>query len=140
MWWLYFDFIARRPTRPSFSIALVWVYLHIAAMASIVIVGAAIAAGIAGDETLPAVVQVFLFAGLGATLISFGLLELTLDRTDDEPTHPRLSPGLKFLVGVILIAIAVAQPTLNTIVAFSIAIAALAIQAAYGAVVYFKRG
>lgn len=139
IWWVYFDFIARRPTRPSFSIALLWVYLHIAAMASIVIVGAAIAAGIAGDETLPAPVLAFLFAGLGGTLITFGLLEMTLDRNENEPTHPRVSPGLKFIAGGLLIVVSLAQPTLTTTAAFCTAIAALAVQAAYGATVYYRK-
>ncbi|MBK4348973.1 low temperature requirement protein A [Lacisediminihabitans changchengi] len=141
LWWLYFDFIARRPTRPVFTVALLWVYLHIAAMASIVVVGAGIAAGIAGDETLPlpGPVSAFLFGGLGAALIAFGLLELTLDRNDNEPTHPRLSPALKFVVGAGLVAVAVAQPAMSTTAAFVIAIAALAVQASYGAIVYYRQ-
>jgi len=141
IWWVYFDFIARRPTRPEFTIALLWVYPHISAMASIVVVGAGVAEAIPASHAtaVPGGVLAFVFGGLGATLISFGLLELTLDRSDSEPTHLRLSPGLKFAAGLVLVALAVAHPGIPVSVAFAVALVALAIQAAYGATVYFRR-
>ncbi len=141
IWWVYFDFIARRPTRPNFTIALLWVYLHILAMASIVVVGAAVADAIAASNAnaLAGSVLAFLFAGLGATIISFGLLELTLDRSESEPTHPRVSPALKFAVGAALVVVAVAGPIMPVSVAFALALLALGIQAGYGAAVYFRR-
>lgn len=139
MWWLYYDFIARRPTKPSFSAALIWVYLHIAAMAAIVLVGVGVAGGIAEVPEVSGLFVTLLFAGLGAMLISFGLLEFTLDRAADEPTHPRLSPALKFVFGLPLVVAGVAQPTLPTAAAFGICLVVLAVQASYGAIVYFRR-
>jgi hypothetical protein len=40
-------------------------------------------------------------AGAGATtLIFIGLIELTLRRREDEPTHPWVSPALKIAAGL----------------------------------------
>jgi low temperature requirement protein LtrA len=141
MWWLYYDFIARRPTKPSFSTALLWVYFHIVAMASIVVVGVSVAAAIEADEhaAIPATILTFLFVAVGVMLVSFGLIEVTLDRAADEPTHPRLSPGLKWGFGLSLVAIGVAQPTLSTVVALGSCLAVLAVHAMYGAIVYYRR-
>jgi low temperature requirement protein LtrA len=139
MWWLYYDFVARRPTKPSFSAALIWVYLHIVAMAAIVLVGVGIAGAIAETPTISGMFSTLLFAGLGAMLISFGLLEFTLDRDDDEPTSPRLSPGLKFGFGLPLVVVGVLQPAMPTALAFGVCLAVLAVQAGYGALVYYRR-
>jgi low temperature requirement protein LtrA len=140
MWWLYYDFIARRPTRPSFSSALLWVYLHIIAMASIVVVGAAIADAIADHdpESISGTVLAFLFGGLGVMLIAFGALELTLDRAKDEPTHPRLSPALKLSCAIPLLVLAVVPVSLPTALAFALSLIALAVQAVYGAIAYYR--
>lgn len=141
MWWLYYDFIARRPTKPIFATALLWVYLHIVAMAAIVVVGVAIGAAIAVTDApnTPPTVLGFLFVALGVMLLSFGCLELTLDRAADEPTHPQLSPGLKMAAGIPLIVAGLLRPDVPTGLAFGLALLAMAIQAAYGASVYYRR-
>jgi hypothetical protein len=106
-----------------------------------VVVGVSVAAAIEADEhaAIPATILTFLFVAVGVMLVSFGLIEVTLDRAADEPTHPRLSPGLKWGFGLSLVAVGVAQPTLSTVVALGVCLAVLAAHAVYGAFVYYRR-
>jgi low temperature requirement protein LtrA len=139
LWWVYFDFIARRPTRPSFTAALVWVYLHIAMLTGVVVVGVAVGETVTATagEPLPTYDRVLLLAGLGFTLVVVCLLELTLDRAADEPTHPVISPTIKAVTGVAL-ALSALLP-LDALAALLACVLALAISAAYGARVYYRR-
>jgi low temperature requirement protein LtrA len=141
MWWLYFDFIARRPTRPSFSAALTWVYLHIVSLTGIVVVGVAVAQALeeTPDEFIAPDVRALLLYGLAFTLVAFALLELTLDRSPDEPTGPVISPALKVVAGLGVAIVAFVGPLMTTEESFALCVVALAIPAAYGAVVYFRK-
>jgi low temperature requirement protein LtrA len=135
MWWVYFDFIARRPSKPSFPVTLTWVYLHLAMLIGIVAVGAALSEALAPRALTPDV-RILLLVGLGYTLVTIALLELTLDRAKDEPTHAVLSPAMKAGTGILICLLATIP--LTTLEAFGIAIVALGIQAAYGAVAYYR--
>ncbi|WP_394770438.1 low temperature requirement protein A [Lacisediminihabitans sp.] len=139
LWWVYFDFIARRPTRPSFNAALVWVYLHIAMLTGVVVVGVAVGEVLTATpgEPLPGYDRALLFVGLGLTLVVICLLELTLDRAADEPTHAVISPTIKAVTGVAL-ALAALIP-LDPLTALLVCVLALAVSASYGARVYYRR-
>ncbi|MEP6479263.1 MAG: low temperature requirement protein A [Rhodoglobus sp.] len=141
LWWIYFDFIARRPTRPFFYAALTWVYLHILSLAGIIVVGVAIAEALIVPDaaTLDPPVQALLLYGLGFTVVAVALLETTLDRGVDEPAHPLVSPLLKAAVGAAVCVVALVAPPLTPMLAIVLCTIALAIPAAYGAVVYFRR-
>lgn len=137
LWWVYFDFVARRATRPDFVIALVWVYLHIAMLIGIVLAGVAISGALlAEDDAEP---TRLLLLAIGATLLVIALLELTLDRAADEPTGAILSPALKAAVGGAVLLLAPFSDHLPTTAALVAGVVALAIPAAYGARVYYRR-
>jgi low temperature requirement protein LtrA len=141
MWWVYFDFIARRPPKPRFTLNLVWVYLHILTVSSMVIVGVGTSAAIAegGRGSLSNGVQRGLLLSVAATLIILALLETTLDRSADEPTHPFVSPGLKISVGIGLILLVLVQMSMTATEALAIALGSFAGPATYGAIVWFSR-
>ncbi len=141
MWWVYYDFVARRPVRQRFYIALGWVYLHMVMLIGIVLVGVGIAHGLpsAGASTMDPFARTLLLGGLGVMLLAVAAIETTLARASDEPTHPVLSPVLKAGVAVALFAIALVGPAIPTAAAFLIAIVALAVPAAYGAVVWYGK-
>ncbi|HEY5319307.1 MAG TPA: low temperature requirement protein A [Galbitalea sp.] len=141
MWWVYFDFVARRPSRQGIGQILIWIYLHLAMLAGIVIVGVALfeAVALRPVPTLPRSIQSLLFVGLGFTLVIIALIETTLDRAADEPTHSIISPVMKAATGVALAVLAAIGVPLPTTVAFGISVVALGIQAAYGARVYYRR-
>lgn len=140
MWWVYYDFIARRPPRPTVTFALLWTYLHYFVFVSVVIVGVAVEAAMMRDGTgaLPPVVQTILLLGMAATLVSISATELTLDRESDEPTHPVASPAVKLLTGLLLGLLALV-PDIPITVVLAACLLGLAIPAAYGARVWYWR-
>jgi len=96
---VYFDFVGRRPFKPSPVPMYAWVYLHFALYAIIVIAGLAMSEIVAGHA------QAFIaeLAGLAiaAFLVVIGCFETVLARKPDEPTHPVASPLLKVAVAPI---------------------------------------
>jgi low temperature requirement protein LtrA len=141
MWWVYFDYIARRPTRPRFGIALIWIYLHLCVLISIVVAGVGIghALSVVDAGALPAAVRSQLFFGLGGMLLIVTTLELMLDRDEDEPTNPVVSPIVTSAAGVALIGFGAFAAGIDSVWAFVVCIAALALPASYGARVYYRR-
>lgn len=104
LWWIYFDFVARRPPRPVFLAALLWVYLHMLTMTAITMIGVGVAVGIT-DTTAGGLADHTRYLLVGAVvlgLLGVAALQLTLARAPDEPTHARFSPALKVAVGLII--------------------------------------
>ena len=139
MWWVYYDFIARRPFRPSFPVSLTWVYLHFFVFIGVVAVGVAVE--VAMTETsggmLSRPAQTVLLLGMSGTLAAIGAVELTLAREADEPTHPVISPVLKFGLAILLVPV-VFVPALPVIVGLGVALFALIVPASYGALVWYR--
>ncbi len=140
MWWVYYDFVARRPVRQQFYVVLGWVYLHMVMLIGIVLVGVGIAHGLATADAprVDPFAARLLFSGLGLMLLAVAAIETTLARADDEPTHPVFSPVLKAAVAVVLFVLALLDPPILTAVALVIAIAALGVPATYGAIVWYR--
>ncbi len=138
MWWVYFDYIARRPTRSALSAAFVWIYLHLAMLTAVVIVGVGMSQALLVHGTLTFRIRVFLFFGLAAVIFLVTLLELTLDRAPDEPTDRVVSPIVTGSAGSLLVLVGVFVSALTTIEAFIVCIVALALPAGYGARVWYR--
>jgi len=140
IWWIYFDFVARRSPKPVITAALGWVYLHLAAVTAITMTGVGIsvviaegAEGSSGDAG-----RILLVASVVLGLTAVALLETTLARGDDEPTHPRLSPGLKLVAAAVAAAAFIDlgwSPLSLLIVILAIAV----VPCAYGAHAWFTQ-
>ncbi|TDW24294.1 low temperature requirement protein A [Kribbella kalugense] len=137
LWWVYFDFIARRPPRPRFGAALGWVYLHLVVLVAITATGAAISLSIGESAGVRAMAgHVLLGSAVAVALVGLALLELTLDRGPDEPTHARLSPSLKVLCGAVA-ALTSLVPGWPTTALLVVLLVLLVVPALYGVVVWY---
>ncbi len=138
LWWVYFDYIARRQTRPGVWWTLTWGYLHMP-------LHMAITAGAAGvlnvlrleSAAVPENVRWLVAGALAAALALIGLIELTLRREPDEPTDLPVSTGLKFagaggVLGLGLFGGGLGAPALLISL-----LLLTALQMAYGAYVWF---
>jgi low temperature requirement protein LtrA len=138
LWWVYFDFISRRPTSQVLMVVQAWIYLHLVMLIGIVVLGVglseALAASVVGP--MPTEAREFLLVGLGVVLVAIGTTETTLEREPLEPTNSVLSPAMKIGTGILISVLSLIP--LNAFVAFAIAIVALGIQAAYGAWGYYR--
>ena len=140
LWWVYFDFVARRPFRHTRYAMFFWPNLHLPLTAAIAATGAAILVGVSSAApALPADVRLLLTGSVGAALLCVGLVELTLARRDDEPTHPVLSPLLKIAGGGAMIAFGLAATALDAAAVFLFLLAMLGLQVAYGVLVWYRQ-
>jgi low temperature requirement protein LtrA len=134
MWWIYFDFVGRRPFIPRPLPMYVWVYLHFVLYAVIVIAGLALAAIVSGHA--PAFISELAGIALGAFLVDVAILEWVLVRKPDEPTHPIASPGLKLALAPVA---ATSGLYADDAALLAIIFATLVVQMIYGLWVWFTQ-
>ncbi len=140
LWWVYFDFIARRPPKPSAQWAIPWSYLHMPLAISITAAGAASLNIIAEQNYLISVNVSWLMAGsVSIALLSMALLEKCLKRLTHEPTHPQLSPLLKLSGGIAAICCGILGSSLGAIPLQILLVSIIGIQAIYGVYVWFSQ-
>jgi low temperature requirement protein LtrA len=139
MWWIYFDFVARRPPKHGIAWIYAWNYLHMPLVMAVTATGAGILNTIANEQsTLSDPVRMLISISVGCSLIAIALLENTLRREADEPTHPRLSPGLKLVAAFGAIGLGLWGSGLGAIALLSLLFGLLAVQMIYGLLVWFN--
>ena len=109
-------------------------------MVAVTAIGAGITNVIAADGVLSGEVQRLIGGFIGAALITLALLEQTLVRTPNEPTHPTLSPLLKVVAGSLAFAVGFALPGLNPALFLLLLVALLLVNMIYGLWVWFAQG
>jgi len=134
MWWVYFDFVGRRPFRPSPLPMYIWVYLHFLLYAVIVIAGIAMSEIVNGQRH--AFIAELAGLAIGAFLVIVGIFETVLARKPDEPTHPVKSPLLKIACAPIA---GVAGYVASGAAQLSLMFAPLVVQMLYGLFVWFTQ-
>ena len=138
IWWIYFDFIGRRPPKPGTGWVFIWGYSHMPLVISIAATGAGILNVIADEDGSLSYAVGLLIAGSIATSLSvMGILELCLRRDPQEPTHPRLSPGLKFAGAGVASLFGLLSNGMNVIVLELLLLGVLLVQMGYGLSVWF---
>ncbi len=140
IWWVYFDFIARRLPRPNVWVAFAWSYLHLPLVMGI----AALSAGVVNliehsDAHLPVNVTWLVCGAVAVVLLTISLLELTLRREADEPTHPRLSPALKALSALLALLAGALGPQLGALGLLGMLLTIFVLNMVYGSYVWFTQ-
>lgn len=138
LWWVYFDFVARRPAKPSVWWSLLWGYGHLPLVMGLVAVGAGVLVLVSDLEATSEAKQAIALA-MGVTLIMTGLLEITLRREPNEPTHPWISPLLKIIVGGIAISLMLVSDSLTVPVLLLVLLGLVVTQILYGVWVWFTQ-
>ncbi len=103
IWWLYYDFVARRSAKPQFAMQMLWNYLHLLLLIAIIAVGAAVHHLLAHGNVHG--LQLIFGFWLFVVLFAIGSLEWVLVRSSNEPTHPLRSPLLKWGSGLACLAL-----------------------------------
>ncbi len=138
LWWLYFDFIGRRrPKQGGWTV--LWSYLHLPFVIAVAAVGAGVTNVIAAEGVLSGEVQRLIGGFLGVAMMSVALLELTLVRTESEPSHPVVSPLLKVAAGGAALLVGIG-PALNPVLFLLLLFAFLLVNMVYGLWVWFGWG
>ncbi len=99
-WWVYFDFIARRPPKVGIVWSFAWGYLHLPLVMAFAAAGAGISFVIGKETRLTAEAKQLISSAVACALITMSFLEMTLHREKDEPSHEHFSPLFKFLAGL----------------------------------------
>jgi low temperature requirement protein LtrA len=134
LWWIYFDFVARRPPKPHVFRVASWSYLHLPLVMGIAATGAANLNAITEKGALwlmPLAVAV--------CLGSMGLLEFNLRREADEPMHPWVSPVLKLAGAFVALFAAWIWWAFDPTYLMALLLVLLVVQMGYGLLVWFNQ-
>jgi low temperature requirement protein LtrA len=140
LWWIYFDFVARRAPKPVFVTALFWVYLHLAVLTAITATGVGVSVAIADTATgsLADPSRYLLVGSVVLGLLGVAALQTTLARVEDDPTHPRLGPALKVGVAAVIGTLGMLDLGWSTYALLVLLLAGLAVPMIYGVFVWFS--
>ena len=139
LWWIYFDFVARRPFHENMTLQYAWGYLHMPMVMTFIAIGAGLQNIVGNDGHFTDGVRSLITISFGLALISIAVIESILERNDEEMTHRIYSPLIKIICGVISIAIGLLSVHIHTIsllVVFSILLLVIMF---YGAYVWFTQ-
>ena len=137
MWWIYFDFIARRgPNRKPIQ-SFLWTYLHMPLVMSFIGLSAGILYSIEHAGGITDNARLLIGFSAGIVLMVVGLIEWVSFRHKDEPSGHIMSSALKFLTGTIVI-MAGRHSYLETLPLMLVIFGALAINMAYGLWIWFN--
>lgn len=140
LWWIYFDFIARREPRAGVWWFLTWGYLHLPLLMALTAAGAGVLNLLTAEEAvLEPNIRWLITGATTVALMVMGLLELTLHRDADEPTHYRLSSALKVGGGLGALGLGLWGGSLSPAGLLAVLLLFLLLQMVYGAYVWFRR-
>ncbi len=139
LWWVYFDFIARRHPRPGIWRSLAWSYLHLPLVMAITAVGAGVLNVTSLDGgALPGEVRWLMAGAVAAALITMGAIELTLRRYKVDAPVLRWSASVKIATGLVAAAVGWLGGGLGATAILIVLLALVAAHAVYGVYVWFN--
>src|SRR5919199_1176850 len=138
LWWVYFDFVARRRFKPGVWWRLSWSYLHLPLLMGIAAMGAGVLNVLTLEgEALSTGVLWLMTGATAVALVTIGLIELTLRPDPGEPTDLRVSFSLKLGAG--LLALGLVGGGLGPGALLGALILLVMVQMLYGAYVWFRQ-
>lgn len=138
MWWLYFDFVARRRAKPGVWWGSLWTYLHLPFVMATAAVGAGVLNVIANERVaVPAEGRWLIAGAVAVSLITLGALELVLHRDQTEPTRQLVSSPLKLMTGLAALTLGLWGTALGAVSLLSLLLLLVIVNMVYGAVVWF---
>jgi low temperature requirement protein LtrA len=139
IWWIYFDFVGRRPPKKSFILSRLWTYLHMPLILSITALGISISNMIEHPGEVTGPHALLFFGAAGAVLFFIGLIESILHREELEMTHPVFSPLLKIISGLLLVGFPFFKIHFTPLTVFIPAICITLLSMVYGLYVWFSQ-
>jgi low temperature requirement protein LtrA len=140
LWWVYFDFVARRSPRLGIWWSFGWNYLRLPLVMGIAAVGAGILNVLAPEgEALSAEVLWLMTGAAAVALVTIGLIELTLRPDPSEPTDLRVSFSLKLGAGLLALVLGLVGGGLSMVALLGALILLVMVQMLYGAYVWFRQ-
>jgi low temperature requirement protein LtrA len=141
LWWIYFDFVARRPPKVGVTNNMTWSYLHVPLVMSIAAGSAGILHVIQSSDRLVEDSARWLLTGaLMMALFCIGLLELFLKHNPNDPTHNVRSTWLKWAGAGLVLVVGVLSAGAPATLFLGLLLLPLLVQMVYGAYIWFSQG
>lgn len=104
LWWIYFDFVANRVPKAQHRDTFLWSYLHLIFVMGIGAVAASLLHILTSKHHIPTDSVRYLMTGsLAVSVVFMGLIELVLQKEENEFLDRKISVGLKFLAAFLLL-------------------------------------
>lgn len=139
LWWIYFDFIARRSPVAGRWRTYLWAYTHLPLWLGLTATGACIRALIEAQTMHGSShgIEILVAISMAVALMTMACVEPILQRTEYEPFHRRFSPFLKGLSALAVLGIGFLP--ISGLVVMLLWLLVLALNALYGAWRWFQK-
>jgi low temperature requirement protein LtrA len=139
LWWVYFDFLSLRKSKPGIWWSFAWNYFHLPLVMALAAIGAGVLAALTAENAPALAASHALLAGAtGIALIAIGLIELTLMRSPYLALSHRMSIGLKFGMGAVALILTFIAGALETIPLLIILCGLVAVEMIYGTYAWLR--
>ena len=131
LWWVYFDFVSRRPPKPTPAMSISWTHLHFLLLVSLIL-GSAVNVNILKTEDFDGSLRWWLSGTFALSLLTMGLLQLTLACKPEEQKSFRRTATVKFVVALLVVVAAGVLPSSSVLGLYSLLLLALVVVIVYG--------
>jgi low temperature requirement protein LtrA len=133
LWWIYFDHIMNRRTKPSIWWTLGWAYAHLVLAMGLVALGAAVRNVIAHEgDVLSDSVRWLVCGAIVVSLVALAVVELTLEHSSGTPTYAHQMALLRFGTAGAVLLLAWVAAELDSIAFFGLLVGAAVLQVIHG--------
>lgn len=140
LWWIYFDFIAKRQPKSTHRTTFMWSYLHLFFVMGIGAVGAALLHILTSKHHVPSdSVRYLMTASLAISLMLIGLIETLLQKDEQLSLNGKICNRMKFLSAALLAGVGIWGHEMHSLSLLSCGFAALFVPIGYGLFIYRKR-
>jgi low temperature requirement protein LtrA len=141
LWWVYFDYIARRPPIQSTVGTFAWAYLHLPLMMALAAAGAAVLGVVSrAEDAVPENARWLLAGAVATALVAIAAIERTLRRERDEPTHSTTSAVLKLAGAAVALAAVPLGGAVSSLWFLGAMLVPMLVQMGYSSWVWYRSG
>lgn len=140
LWWIYFDYIARKTPRAEHRTTFMWSYLHWIVVMGIGAIGASLLHVLTSKHHLPSdSARLLLTSSIAVVLLFIGLIEFLLKRDEREPARLKISVGVKALSAFFILTLGFLGHTIHALALLALIFGFLLSSIGYGAYLWYQK-
>jgi len=132
LWWVYFDFVSRRSPKPTPTMSIAWTHLHLLLLISLIAASAVHLNILETKNASGGSLHWWLSGTFALSMVSMGLLQLTLTCKPEEQRSFRNTATVKFGVALCTLLVTALLSNGNVLLLYPVLLIGLTVVITYG--------